>query len=71
MSKKYKVSELDRIDEEVFVARIAEKSKRFEDMLERMEYVVKVKGTDLNIGERNLFLMAAKGLIGSERNALR
>ena len=52
------------------MAKIAEQTERFEDMLEAMNQVVQVNA-DLTVEERNLLSVAYKNTIGSRRTAWR
>lgn len=54
----------------VYMAKIAEQTERFEDMIEYMKKVVAIDKT-LNIEERNLLSVAYKNSVGSRRTAWR
>jgi len=57
-------------DENVFMARLAEKAERYEDMVQMMRTVAQM-GSELNPDERNLLAMAYKHSVGSRRQAWR
>lgn len=57
-------------EELVYIAKIAEQSERYEDMLDFMKKVVHL-GTDLSVEERNLLSVAYKNSIGGRRSAWR
>ncbi|EGR32871.1 hypothetical protein IMG5_068480 [Ichthyophthirius multifiliis] len=57
-------------DEYIYMAKIAEQTERFEDMLEYMKQVV-LTGQDLSVEERNLLSVAYKNTVGSRRSAWR
>ncbi len=57
-------------DNNIYLARLAEQTERFEDMLDFMKKVVKMGG-ELNVEERNLLSVAYKNSVGSRRSAWR
>ena len=57
-------------EELVYIAKIAEQSERYEDMLDLMKKVV-LLGQDLSVEERNLLSVAYKNSIGGRRSAWR
>ena len=59
------------IEEKIFMARVAEQSERFADMVDFIKPVVKEKGDSLNKDEQNLLSVAFKNLISSKRTAIR
>jgi 14-3-3 protein epsilon len=59
------------VEENIFLARVAEQAERFEDMVEYLRPVLKEKGADVTSDERNLLSVAFKNLITSKRNAWR
>ena len=60
------------MEEQVFLARVAEQAERYEDMVEYLEKGVNLKGgEEFTIDERNLLSVGFKNLIGSERGAIR
>ena len=60
------------MEEQVFLARVAEQAERFEDMVEYLEKGVALKnGEEFTTDERNLLSVGFKNLIGSERGAIR
>ena len=59
------------VDENIFLARVAEQAERFEDMVTYLEKVLDEKHGDVNADERNLLSVAFKNLISSKRSACR
>lgn len=59
------------VEENIFLARVAEQAERFEDMVEFLKAVLDTKGADLTADERNLLSVAFKNLISSKRTAWR
>tara|TARA_B110000305_G_scaffold95669_1_gene107712 strand:- start:438 stop:638 length:201 start_codon:yes stop_codon:yes gene_type:complete len=60
------------MEEQVFLARVAEQAERYEDMVEYLETGVGLKnGEEFTTDERNLLSVGFKNLIGSERGAIR
>jgi 14-3-3 protein epsilon len=60
------------MEEQVFLARVAEQAERYEDMVEYLETGVGLKnGEEFTVDERNLLSVGFKNLIGSERGAIR
>ena len=59
------------MEEKVFMARVAEQAERFDDMVEFLRPIVKEKGGDFTVEERNLLSVGFKNLIGSKRTAIR
>ena len=59
------------VEENIFLARVAEQAERFEDMVEFLALVLDVKGAEVNSDERNLLSVAFKNLITSKRAACR
>jgi ABC-type branched-subunit amino acid transport system ATPase component len=57
--KKKKMS----IEENIFMARVAEQSERFRDMVDFLKPVIKEKGASLSTDERNLLSVAFKNLV--------
>ena len=57
-------------DEFIYMAKLAEQTERFEDMIEAMNKVIQ-HGADLTVEERNLLSVAYKNTIGSRRTAWR
>merc|ERR1712146_566191 len=61
-----------KMEEKIFLARVAEQAERFEDMVTYLKQAVEAKsGEDFTIDERNLLSVGFKNLIGSQRGALR
>ena len=58
-------------EESIFMARVAEQSERFEDMVDFLKPVIKEKGSTLSNDERNLLSVAFKNLISSQRSGIR
>jgi uncharacterized membrane protein len=59
------------VEENIFLARVAEQAERFEDMVEFLKPVLDQKGGDVTSDERNLLSVAFKNLISSKRTAWR
>ena len=59
------------IEENIFMARIAEQSERFTDMVDFLKIVIEQKGADMSAEERNLLSIAFKNLVASKRTAWR
>jgi 14-3-3 protein epsilon len=59
------------VDENIFLARVAEQAERFDDMVTYLEAVLDIKGADVTSDERNLISVAFKNLISSKRAACR
>ena len=58
-------------EESIFMARVAEQSERFQDMVDFLRPVIKEKGSTLSNDERNLLSVAFKNLISSQRSGIR
>ena len=59
------------LEENIFMARVAEQAERFDDMVQFLNDVVKSKGEDFSTEERNLLSVGFKNQIGSKRTAIR
>ena len=60
------------LEENIFLARVAEQAERFEDMVDFLKRAIKAKsGEDFTVDERNLLSVGFKNLIGSQRGAIR
>ena len=59
------------VEENIFLARVAEQAERFEDMVDFLAKVLDSKGADVTSDERNLLSVAFKNLISSKRAACR
>jgi 14-3-3 protein epsilon len=59
------------VEEQIFLARVAEQAERFEDMVQFLDEVLKSKGGSVTPDERNLLSVAFKNLISSKRAACR
>ena len=60
------------LEEQIFLARVAEQAERFEDMVNFLEKAIQAKsGEDFTVDERNLLSVGFKNLIGSQRGAIR
>merc|ERR1712110_47820 len=68
--KKIKGS-LMSLEENIFMARVAEQAERFDDMVTYLQAVVKSKSEDFTTEERNLLSVGFKNQIGSKRTAIR
>lgn len=53
------------------MARVAEQSERFRDMVDFLKPVIKEKGSALSTDERNLLSVAFKNLVSQQRTAIR
>ena len=62
---------MTNVDENIFLARVAEQAERFEDMVDYLALVLDTKGGSVNADERNLLSVAFKNLISSKRAACR
>jgi 14-3-3 protein epsilon len=59
------------LEEQIFMARVAEQAERFDDMVEFLGKVVSAKQEDFTTEERNLLSVGFKNQIGSKRTAIR
>jgi len=59
------------VEENIFLARVAEQAERFEDMVDYLALVLDSKGPEVSSDERNLLSVAFKNLISSKRAACR
>ena len=59
------------LEENIFMARVAEQAERFDDMVSYLVDVVKAKSEDFTTEERNLLSVGFKNQIGSKRTAIR
>ena len=59
------------LEENIFMARVAEQAERFDDMVEYLKAVVASKNEDFTTEERNLLSVGFKNQIGSKRTAIR
>ena len=59
------------VEENIFLARVAEQAERYDDMVSFLEKVLEQKGATVNADERNLISVAFKNLISSKRAACR
>jgi 14-3-3 protein epsilon len=62
---------MSNVEENIFLARVAEQAERFEDMVDFLSKVLMEKGPDVSSDERNLLSVAFKNLISSKRAACR
>ena len=62
---------MSSVEENIFLARVAEQAERFEDMVDFLALVLDSKGADVTSDERNLLSVAFKNLISSKRAACR
>jgi 14-3-3 protein epsilon len=62
---------MSNVEENIFLARVAEQAERFEDMVDFLAKVLDAKGADVSSDERNLLSVAFKNLISSKRAACR
>merc|ERR1711862_252064 len=66
-----KITMTDTVEQNIFLARVAEQAERFDDMVKYLADVLDVKGQDVTSDERNLLSVAFKNLISSKRAACR
>merc|ERR1711862_1051088 len=66
-----KITMTDTVEQNIFLARVAEQAERFEDMVNYLSAVLDAKGQDVSSDERNLLSVAFKNLISSKRAACR
>jgi 14-3-3 protein epsilon len=59
------------LEENIFMARVAEQAERFDDMVGYLGQVVDCKTDDFTTEERNLLSVGFKNQIGSKRTAIR
>ena len=59
------------LEENIFMARVAEQAERFDDMVLYLNKVVESKSEDFTTEERNLLSVGFKNQIGSKRTAIR
>ena len=59
------------LEENIFMARVAEQAERFDDMVLYLQAVVASKKEDFTTEERNLLSVGFKNQIGSKRTAIR
>jgi hypothetical protein len=59
------------LEENIFMARVAEQAERFDDMVGFLKLVVSNKAEDFTTEERNLLSVGFKNQIGSKRTAIR
>ena len=62
---------MSSVEENIFLARVAEQAERFEDMVTYLALVLDEKAADVTADERNLLSVAFKNLISSKRAACR
>ena len=62
---------MSNVEENIFLARVAEQAERFEDMVDFLAKVLDTKGSEVSSDERNLLSVAFKNLISSKRAACR
>ena len=53
------------------MARVAEQAERFDDMVDFLRPILREKGGDFSVEERNLLSVGFKNLIGGKRTAIR
>jgi 14-3-3 protein epsilon len=59
------------MEEKIFMARVAEQAERFDDMVDFLRPILREKGGDFSVEERNLLSVGFKNLIGGKRTAIR
>jgi 14-3-3 protein epsilon len=60
-----------QIEEYIFMARVAEQTERFQDMVDFLKPVMQSKGVDISVDERNLVSIAFKNMVAQRRVAWR
>ena len=60
-----------QIEQMILMARVADQSERYADMVDFLEIVLDAKTEDLSSEERNLLSVGLKNLISSNRSAWR
>merc|ERR1711976_350332 len=69
MGNQFPKHQMSNVEENIFLARVAEQAERFEDMVEYLSKVLDAKGQQVSSDERNLLSVAFKNLISSKRAA--
>ena len=59
------------MEDKIFMARVAEQAERFDDMVDFLRPILREKGGDFSVEERNLLSVGFKNLIGGKRTAIR
>ena len=59
------------MEEKIFMVRVAEQAERFDDMVDFLRPILKEKGGDFSVEERNLLSVGFKNLIGANITAIR
>jgi 14-3-3 protein epsilon len=59
------------MEEKIFMARVAEQCERYDDMVEFLRPILREKGGNFSVEERNLLSVGFKNLIGGKRTAIR
>ena len=59
------------LENNIFMARVAEQAERFDDMVDYLQKVIQDKTGDFTTEERNLLSVGFKNQIGTRRNAIR
>lgn len=62
---------MTNVEEQIFMARVAEQSERYRDMVDFLKPVIAEKGAGLTQDERNLLSVAFKNLVTQQRTAIR
>merc|ERR1711976_980928 len=71
MGNQFPKHQMSNVEENIFLARVAEQAERFEDMVTYLSHVLDAKAQDVSSDERNLLSVAFKNLISSKRAACR
>merc|ERR1711976_658496 len=71
MGNQFPKHQMSNVEENIFLARVAEQAERFEDMVDFLSKVLDAKGQQVSSDERNLLSVAFKNLISSKRAACR
>ena len=59
------------IEDNIFMARIAEQGERYQDMVDFLKMVIEQKGADMSTDERSLLSIAFKNVVAPKRTAWR
>jgi hypothetical protein len=66
-----KTLKIENADDIMILARIAEQSEQYDDMIEILKPYIEKKDSDLSIEERNIMCVAYKNAVGLRRIAWR
>lgn len=60
-----------KIEENIFMARICEQTNRFEDMVDFLKIVIETKGGEMTLDERTMISVAYKNAVATKRTTWR